>query len=191
MPTKVTCLICGKASEVPKSRATNYKTCSRTCMGKLASINNSENVVGSCEVCGGTFKTKASHLARRRTCSKSCFARLKSVEMVGEGNHQHGKRGEERGRAYKGGRRISNWGYVLIKAGYDKYEFEHRQIMEAHIGRKLGHDEHVHHINGNKQDNRLENLALMTKSEHQSLHAKLSNMPRDKKTQRFIPRSAA
>lgn len=189
MPSIVTCSVCGKSHKVTPSRALVYKVCSRACMGKLASKNKSENVTGTCEVCGAQFKTKASHKSRRRTCSRLCMGKLKSIECVGKGNHQYGKRGAERGNAFKGGKRISSWGYILVGVDGGKYEFEHRLIMERIIGRKLLRTEHVHHINGNKQDNRIENLSLMTKSEHQSLHNKEKPMPRDHKTQRFIQRA--
>lgn len=47
---------------------------------------------------------------------------------------------------------------------------QHRYVMEQHLGRALRADEDVHHLNGNKADNRLDNLQLMTHSDHSKLH---------------------
>jgi len=85
---------------------------------------------------------------------------------------------------WKGGKTLSDKGYVLIKCHEHPrakqcggYVMEHVLIMEKYLGRYLnwfgpGHSdtEIVHHINGNKTDNRIENLKLVTFKEHMEIH---------------------
>ena len=54
---------------------------------------------------------------------------------------------------------------------------EHRLVIEKAINRYLEPYEEVHHINYNKLDNRLENLMVLTRTEHRKLHLKDSIHP--------------
>lgn len=79
------------------------------------------------------------------------------------------------------GTSIKSSGYVEYTTGQFKGRSVHVVTMEANIGRRLFANEVVHHIDGNRSNNDLSNLMLMTRSEHASLHARenLNNRKRD------------
>lgn len=67
------------------------------------------------------------------------------------------------------GRFVRSDGYVSVSID-GTYYLEHRVVMERFLGRKLDTTEHVHHRNGNKADNRLENLEVLRVDDHARLH---------------------
>jgi len=51
-----------------------------------------------------------------------------------------------------------------------KWTYLHREIIEKNLCRKLKSDEHVHHIDGNPKNNKIDNLIVVSKAEHTRLH---------------------
>ncbi|GGP13518.1 HNH endonuclease [Oceanobacillus neutriphilus] len=127
-----------------------------------------------CEVCSDFFLTKKSHLERRKTCGQRCSNARKSIIYKGRLNPNFNNKGEE-SPLYKGPR-INKYGYrLLCKPNHpnsDKrgYVLEHRYVLSEHLGRPLREDEIVHHKDGDKLNNDLDNLEIMDRSSHSKLH---------------------
>lgn len=85
--------------------------------------------------------------------------------LKGKLNHMYGKHSPN----YKGGTMTKN-GYKILSINYVKV-LEHRHVWEKHNG-EIPPDFQIHHKNGIKTDNRIENLELIHKTEHAKLHNK-------------------
>lgn len=77
-----------------------------------------------------------------------------------------------------GSRRKDVHGYWLIKTREHggRWDKEHVLVAERELGRKLAPGEHVHHINCVRDDNRPENLVVLSSSDHRGAHASLNRL---------------
>jgi hypothetical protein len=107
-------------------------------------------------------------LSRKFRCSPTTIGRILRIEGVPAGSHGQLR---EHHHNWKGGRLEHVSGYVMVRPepddgigqavkGVSGYVLEHRLVMAHSLGRPLTANETVHHCNGDKLDNRLENLQL-------------------------------
>lgn len=114
-----------------------------------------ENVTGLCRHCSSVLSVEKMNLIRTTAKGTQC------------------------GR-YKKGYYISHNGYRYVSlhsehplrsmAGSKRSVGQHRLIMAEHLGRILSRHEIVHHKNGDKEDNRLENLEILNRAKHMDIH---------------------
>ena len=173
--SKVTqsCRKCGKVYTVSPSR-TGSGFCSTKCWYEWEGRPTAK-IKKICPTCRKIFETWP-----KDDCTYCSYKCIKKEPRYGEENSN-----------WKGGRTIHSDGYVYLKgkehpfAGPHGYVFEHRLVMEQYLrenhpdhpalirlGEKLylSPDYEVHHKDGVRTNNRIENLEVLTKSEHTVLH---------------------
>lgn len=115
-----------------------------------------KRICDNCKKEFDTYKCYDKRKRKNRFCSKRCESEFKNFHNSNE--------------EWAGGTVSKTTGYKYVRVDGKQIE-EHRLVMTKHLGRELESGEVVHHINGNKLDNRIENLQLLSRAEHQKLHA--------------------
>ena len=145
----------GTFKQFPSRIKRGQKYCSHKCYNNA---RRDPSAFCVCELCGKDFITNSAYVKRRpnhkRFCSVDC-----SVEY------------KRRGFGVRTGK-VGADGYEAMTDNNGNQVRVHRYLMEQSIGRKLRADQHVHHINGNKLDNRLSNLEVLDSGKHTQIHAK-------------------
>ena len=154
------CLNCSKSFEKIYTRWVGVKKhfCCRACYTAWRN-RNSVKLMYSCDFCGDSFQMYPHRLKtnEHNFCSKECANRWMSKYQI-----------KEKCVHWKGGRHKSSDGYIYInQSNKGARKLEHRLIMEEYLERKLKTSEIVHHINGIRDDNKIENLCVVDNTNHE------------------------
>jgi len=157
----VYCKICSKEFYTVPSQ--NRQFCSIVCRANFHNPIRAQKVKNGkmieCPICKKTTYVQPSVLKLKKYgmkfCSRQCRAQAMKIGLASWGFEKTGSQGNNaRKRIQVNKKRV----------------YEHRWLMEQHLGRPLKRNEHVHHINGNPTDNRIENLQIVSASEHGKIH---------------------
>jgi hypothetical protein len=119
------------------------------------------------------YRIKWKGSARKKYCSRSCY-------------RNHVRTVPEAAANWRGGTTSANgYKYIYLRGRSRAHTPEHIIVAEKALGRRLkarrGSGEVVHHINGNKRDNRNCNLLICTQSYHRWLHNRMSQLYAEEK----------
>jgi hypothetical protein len=184
---------CGKTKNVSTYRISQREDLSGRIYGVLTvlSICDKTDAKGrfsywSCRcVCGGIRLVGRTHLLNGKHYKCSCSRKKTGpllFDPVARTDFGQKNMGSKNPIGEFFGGSVGKRGYVLGKV-WDGHELrrvkEHTFVMELHLGRKLLRNEEIHHVNGIKTDNRLENLELFANSSEHLRSAHSNRKPRN------------
>jgi len=114
-----------------------------------------KQMIKECVVCGNGFYTRPS--VNSSHCSLKCVGVTFQSKYSGKGNPN-----------YKGKMKLKR-GYERVSIGNGKTDMKHRLVWKKHYG-PIPEGKIIHHKNGIKTDNHIENLQLMSQREHIKIH---------------------
>jgi superfamily II DNA or RNA helicase len=151
------CPDCGSTDIIkqrPRHGKPKWEGYCKSCAYKRArSTFNKENI-GTCSICG-----KTDTIVYQDGLCVSCNKLLQMPDDEYEAKNRPYiicTGAQTIGHTRRGGNQPGVWKHIMV--------------VEMYLGRKLKPGEHVHHINGNTYDNRIENLCIVSPSRHASLH---------------------
>lgn len=116
-----------------------------------------------CAHCGAEFDKRARRRPNPKFCSRECSAQAQRKHINLPTDWKQTGRVLDRTKGY-----VLAWKPDDPRAKYG-YVYEHRLVMEELLGSRLRSDEHVHHRNSKRWDNRPENLEVMDARDHARL----------------------
>ena len=175
-------LLCDFGKDSSSNDGLSYKC--KICRNEYSRDRPKNTVIFTCKSCNKTKDVRPESLKRNKTgfCN-NCYsiAVQKNIRRPQFSGVNSGR--------WNGGEYMSSDGYKMIKvdnryskSGRQIYKKEHILVYEKYIGRELltekgGNGESIHHINGDKLDNRIENLVLCNGlDEHMGYHCQLEKV---------------
>lgn len=200
---KIICKQCNKEFEVIPSRQNTAKFCCRECADQW--IKDHRNLNCTCSQCGSKFHMKPYQMNRYPRnmgffCSKECASKYREEWFKGENNHQFGLIGDKNS-SFKGNytikknhkltetliyaperpdvdknRRITRHRYAVV-TNYDKFDKIYFNIVNEF--RVLKDGLQVHHLDWNHNNDNIDNLSILSRSEHTKLHNSIKELAWD------------
>ena len=133
-------------------------------IGEIRNRGKYKQIWQSCAGCGKQRWVKLNKGNPQSIRCHSCSAKLQGKDLRMEKNP-----------CWRGGKIKDAYGYSCIRVSVDNpfypmanrgYISEHRLLMAKYLNRLLKTEEIVHHLNGIKDDNRMENLVLVSRRGH-------------------------